>query len=264
MVMQYAIVLLPIVPLRSDASDCAEMTSQLLFGDFVTIHAQSGTNWTQVSNLFDQYTGWVDTKMITPLTESEFNRLRSLPLYFVSQPCADAKEQQSTYPLRLSIGATLPGYDPLRQCMQVLDRSFKIPLRAVSPAKQSVIKALLRTASYYIHTPYLWGGKSVHGIDCSGFVQCVYRLYQIDLPRDASQQVHCGEPIDFALRRPGDLAFFSNEAGKVTHVGIVYTPHQIIHASGSVHIDALSEEGIYSDKLGRITHQKIQLRRVIA
>ena len=261
--MQYAIVLLPIVPLRSAASDCAEMTSQLLFGDFVTIQAQSATNWTQVCNLFDQYTGWVDTKMLTPLDEVEFNRLQSLPLYFVKQPSADAKEHCSTYPLRLSIGVSLPGYDPLRQRMQVLDRSFQIPLRAVSCAQDVVIKSLLRTASYYIHTPYLWGGKSIYGIDCSGFVQSVYRLYQINLPRDASQQVHCGQPIDFAARRPGDLAFFSNQAGKVVHVGIVYTPSQIIHASGSVHIDPLSEEGIYSHTQGRITHEKLVLRRVI-
>jgi Cell wall-associated hydrolases (invasion-associated proteins) len=98
--------------------------------------------------------------------------------------------------------------------------------------------------------------------DCSGFVQVVYRLHGINLPRNARQQILLGEPVaDFADVRPGDLAFFEKTLGHVTHVGIVYTPNQILHCSGNVHIDKLTEEGIWSDSLKCYTHPRPILRR---
>ncbi len=260
--MKYAIVLTPLVPVRNEASERSEMVTQLVFGDLLTIVETEG-EWVHVENSFDNYRGWVTSKMLTSLSKEEYIELTSRKPSLVRLPMIDIKEKKQNMPLRVSIGATLPGYDSANQQMRVAGRVFSIRSMSVHNADKTLVKDILRTASYFINTPYLWGGKSIMGVDCSGFVQIVYRLHNIDLPRDASQQINCGEVIDkFDELRPGDLAFFHNKEGRVVHVGIVYTPKHIIHSSGDVHIDKLTAEGIWSERLNKYTHQNVVLRRI--
>ena len=113
-----------------------------------------------------------------------------------------------------------------------------------------------------MNASYVWGGRLISGLDCSGLTQVVYRLNGIDLPRNARQQIACGEPVErFEDAYPGDLAFFAKDNGKITHVGIVYTPDSILHCSGDVHVDRLTAEGIWSDRLNTYTHSAPILRR---
>ncbi|RZK10539.1 MAG: NlpC/P60 family protein, partial [Flavobacterium sp.] len=115
----------------------------------------------------------------------------------------------------------------------------------------------------YINTPYLWGGKSVYGTDCSGFVQQVFKFFGKKLLRDAYLQAEQGEPvssIDTATN--GDLAFFQNEKGKVTHVGIVLADQKIVHASGHVKIDSIDRLGIVNNESGLRTHVLYSIRRL--
>ena len=124
-------------------------------------------------------------------------------------------------------------------------------------------EALEIVAKQFLGTAYLWGGRSVFGIDCSGFVQMVFKLFNYKLPRDAYQQAEMGEAIGFlAEAKPGDLAFFDNEQGKITHVGILLSPHQIIHASAVVRIDPIDQAGIVSSSTGLRTHQLRTIRRI--
>lgn len=260
--MEYGIALTPHIPMRSEPSECAEMTSEILFGEHFRILRRE-PRWLFVENCFDGYQGWIDWKMSTPLSLQCAQTLgQGGNRWIVRHPLADIRKRGDKSPIRVSIGTVLPGYDPVRSEFRVEDAVFSIPRRSVAEIVPSHIRALIRTAELYMHTSYVWGGRTIFGVDCSGFTQVVYRINGINLPRNASQQIACGEPVaSFGDAYPGDLAFFANDKGKITHVGIVYTPDSIIHCSGNVHIDKLTPDGIWSDRLGGYTHSAPILRR---
>ncbi|HYO21672.1 MAG TPA: C40 family peptidase [Flavisolibacter sp.] len=114
----------------------------------------------------------------------------------------------------------------------------------------------------FINTPYLWGGRSVFGIDCSGFAQQVFKLFGVKLLRDACLQAGQGAAVkSLDEAKPGDLAFFQNEKGRVTHVGIVLNDKRIVHASGKVRIDSIDADGILNSENGKRTHKMHSIRR---
>ena len=123
---------------------------------------------------------------------------------------------------------------------------------------------LLEIASLYLNAPYLWGGKTPFGIDCSGFTQLVYKLCGYSLLRDARDQATQGEVLSFIEEsEPGDLAFFDNEEGSIVHVGIIMNDYNIIHAHGKVRIDTLDHSGIYNNDLNKHTHSLRYIKKII-
>ena len=123
---------------------------------------------------------------------------------------------------------------------------------------------MVRAAHAWINAPYLWGGKTFMGVDCSGFVQTVFKIQGIRLKRDAWQQAEQGEEVkQLSAARQGDLAFFCNENGRVTHVGIVLDGDRIVHASGKVRVDILDDKGILNQEKGKRTHTLFSLRRIL-
>jgi cell wall-associated NlpC family hydrolase len=123
---------------------------------------------------------------------------------------------------------------------------------------------LLNTAFMFLNAPYLWGGKTPFGVDCSGFTQMVYKLNGHKLMRDASQQSKQGEALSFIEEsEPGDLAFFDNEEGNIIHVGIIMEDNYIIHASGKVRIDRLDHLGIYNAEANKHTHRLRVIKKII-
>ena len=121
-----------------------------------------------------------------------------------------------------------------------------------------------KNAYSFLNAPYLWGGRTVFGIDCSGFTQLIYRMNGIKIYRDAKDQIKNGRFIDnFSDAKAGDLAFFVNENGLVTHVGIMLSNSKIIHSSGKVRIDSIDENGIYNSIKGTYTHKFKKLKRII-
>jgi len=257
--MIYAVCPLSVVPIRSSASDKSEMVSQLLFGETVEIMEIRGS-WVKVRCLWDNYIGWTDRKQLKNLPEEEieiYQKKYALSLELFHGAMADG------YSLPITIGATLPRFDGLK--FHLNGSSFNFSGQAIEPAKVSQESGiLLKIARRYLYAPYLWGGRSPLGIDCSGFTQMVYKMVGISIPRDASQQIEKGRLVDFVEQiQPGDLAFFENKKGRVVHVGIIMPERKIIHASGQVRIDQIDHFGIYNAELDKYTHKLRLCKRLL-
>ncbi len=257
--MKYAINPLSVVPIRSSASDKSEMISQILFGEMVEILETKG-NWSKVRCEWDNYIGWIDSKQLKEISADEFH------LYRLNHACSIELVQPAVgqgHYLPITIGANLPNFDGLRFSLN--GSNFQFSGQAINPSEiKANAELLLKMARRYLYAPYLWGGRSPLGIDCSGFTQVTFKLVGIALPRDAKDQVEKGELIDFIeLSQEGDLAFFENRKGRISHVGILMGDNQIIHASGKVRIDKIDHYGIYNTEKSKYTHRLRVIKRVL-
>ena len=236
---KHAFCLVSVSPLRKEPKDSAEMISQLLFGEIVKIHSILGP-WVEVTTLVDDYKGFVDSKHLLPLSDED--TLNWQETYINQQNI----NKQITTPWgnqTISCGSFI-GPSP---SFKIGDYSFDCPADAKELNRDIVLLNL-------INTPYLWGGKSSFGIDCSGLSQLFFRLSGINLPRDTYQQAEIGKAIAFGNHEKNDLAFFKNKDGKIIHVGIIQENNKIIHASGRVRIDGLDETGIFNTEISQYTH----------
>ncbi|ULC60880.1 C40 family peptidase [Flaviramulus sp. BrNp1-15] len=249
--MQYGICNLSIVPLRNEPTDVSELVSQVLYGEFFKILEQR-KNWSKIRLAFDSYEGWVDNKQYFEITEEQYNNLnKETPK--LSLDLVEFIEDSNSQLHPILLGSTLNG-------LSILNHKFDGQSINTKNAKDN----LLKTAFMYLNAPYLWGGKTSFGIDCSGFTQMVYKLNGYNLLRDASQQATQGEALSFIEEsEPGDLAFFDNSEGIITHVGIIMKDNYIIHAHGKVRIDRLDHSGIYNIDKKTHTHKLRVIKKVI-
>lgn len=256
----YHVCRLAVAPLRKEPADSSEIVSQLLFGDRVEV-LEKTEKWWLVRNFSDQYEGWMDYKQLEKITESQFSDQEA---YNYVTPCQldntlIAANGTAYY---LSPGSTLPYYKD--GFCHLGTAQFEVKSTPIIPNKANFKLEVAKIAKFFENTPYLWGGRTLFGIDCSGFVQTVYKLVGIQINRDASQQAEQGELVDFlASAMPGDLAFFDNEAGKITHVGLMLSNDQIIHSAGKVRIDPIDDQGIYNAELGKYTHKLRIIKRFV-
>lgn len=254
----YGICRVAVAPLRSEPSDRAEIASQLLFGDHVEI-LQRNEKWWQVRNAYDGYEGWLDFKQLTEVSLEEFvsnHSCKYLAPAEIGNVITD--EQGSKY--YISPGSNLPSFN--NGYCSIGTEKYKVLFspRVVPPSGQIDV---IDTALFFQNVPYLWGGKNLFGMDCSGFVQIVFKLNGIQLNRDAWQQAEQGTTVDFLPEvKPGDVAFFDNEDGRIIHVGIMLNSTDIIHASGKVRIDPMDNQGIYNAELGRYSHKLRIIKRL--
>lgn len=247
---------LAIVPLRAEPSDRSEIVSQVLFGEHFEVLEQN-KSWSKIRLSYDHYEGWIDTKQFQPISEEKFNQLSNDPIVMSADLIEYVTSKDgllTTVPMGASLSfLTHPDIN--------IDQFNFEGLRAhgVKPKHD-----LIDTAFLYLNAPYLWGGKTPFGIDCSGFTQMVYKLNGYDLLRDASQQATQGDPLSFIEEsEPGDLAFFDNDEGRIVHVGIIMENNYIIHASGKVRIDRLDHLGIYNAETNRHTHKLRVIKKYI-
>lgn len=255
--MQSAICLLPVIPVRKEPSHRSEMVSQLLFGEYVLM-GEEKDDFVFVKCDYDGYEGWVQAKQLTPIEKNGFLQTDVYTANFATPvtkndsllhvPFATPVYAQNDFNF-LAGGYSFTYLMQPQQTWKVSERWFSVGTLA---------------AAYqpYLNAPYLWGGKSVYGTDCSGFVQQVFKLFGVRLLRDAYLQAEQGNRVtSLAEARVGDLAFFQNEKGRVTHVGIVLDEGKIVHASGEVRIDAITEEGIFNNQMRKRTHEMHSIRR---
>lgn len=258
--MSYAICSVSVAPIRSGATNKSEQCSQLLFGETVELLERKGRQWAKVRCANDNYVGWVAGNQLAPISQDAFQRYQqhfafSLELY---QPLIGYQ-----HCLPVPMGARLPEFDGMR--FQFGEEAYTFSGQAVFPEHiQPLPELIVKLARKYLYAPYQWGGRSPLGIDAPGLVQMVYQLAGVTLPREAAQQVHSGETVDFVEQaQAGDVAFFENKTGKVTHCGIILPEDTVIHAHGRVRIDTIDHFGIYDTSTARYTHRLRVTKRML-
>jgi gamma-D-glutamyl-L-lysine dipeptidyl-peptidase len=249
--MKYGICPLSIVPLYAEASDQSELVTQVLYGETLEV-LESVSKWSHIRLDFDGYEGWIDNKQFVDVSGEEHKRLVSQKLR-LSSDLIDFITTSEGQLLSIALGSSLNG-------LKILKHSFE----GKSISKILKKNHLIDTALLYLNSPYMWGGKTPFGIDCSGLTQMVYKLNGYKLMRDASEQSTQGEALSFIEEsEAGDLAFFDNSEGTIIHVGIIMDDNYIIHAHGHVRIDRLDHVGIFNYEKRKHTHKLRVIKRII-
>jgi len=273
--MSVGICTVPLLPIRIEPSERSEMNTQLLFGELFEV-LEEKDSWSRIRNITDNYLGWGTSKMMQKLPSDIFKELVASKPFFtqaIITPCI--RKDERTPQLFIPAGSRLydlnktsgffPVFHSKTGISDVIEKdTWNIKQSILDEALDSDLTSgnVVKFALRFLNAPYLWGGKSILGIDCSGLVQLVFSIFGFDLPRDARDQLLVGDPVpDLSLVQPADLAFFANSEGMVVHVGILLDPNHIIHASGNVHIDSIDNNGIFSEPLGRYTHSLYAIRR---
>ena len=247
---------LSIIPLRIEPSDRSEIVSQVLFGEHFEILEET-KNWAKIKLQYDNYEGWIDKKQYQTISESSFNKLSDEEIV-LNGDLIEYITGANNLLMPISLGASLSFLE--NSDININNFDFE-GMKSVGIKPKT---NLINTAFMYLNAPYLWGGKTPFGIDCSGFTQMVYKLNGYHLLRDASQQATQGEALSFIEEsEAGDLAFFDNEEGKIIHVGIIMDNNYIIHASGKVRIDRLDHLGIYNAETNKHTHKLRVIKKII-
>ena len=252
---------LSIIPCRAEPSNKSEMVSQLLFGEHYFVLEENG-EWIKIKNSRDNYVSWINQKQFVSIKEATFNSVQSQYPAIVSDLFAIVKNKKSNQSFPVPMGSYLPFYD--NGSFSVEEQSeYSIDVSCVKTNFIADADKCIQSAFMFLNSPYLWGGKSCWGIDCSGFTQICFANQGVFLPRDAYQQAEIGTPLSFVEEaQAGDLAFFDNEEGKIIHVGIVMNDSHIIHASGKVRVDRFDHFGIFHSERKKYSHQLRVIKRI--
>lgn len=250
--MQYGICHLSLVPVRSIADDIGEMKTQLLYGEHFKV-LEHRKKWSRIRIAFDKCEGWINNQQFTLIEEKQYSEIEDTAEAKVSSELISFIETEQNLLLPIVLGSSITE-------SSVLNHHFD---GAYSNGYQNKDQ-LVETALLYLNAPYLWGGKSAFGIDCSGLAQMVYKINGHQLLRDAQQQSTQGEALSFIEEsEPGDLAFFDNSEGIIDHVGIIMDNNYIIHSHGKVRLDRLDHSGIFSTEANTYTHSLRVIKKII-
>jgi len=253
-----AICKLGMIPMRGDPKHKSEMVSMLLFGDVFTV-LDSIDHWHKVRSHHDQYEGWIFSRNLHEIGSDFLKKYEAEKPVFSGELLSTAVSGQKSY--YMGFGSRLPLFS--KDHFYLGDERIEYAREIITSKNKLTGTAILKTAKKYLHTPYLWGGRSLLGIDCSGFTQMVFAMNGIMLPRDAWQQAEKGKKVSsLKTAKAGDLAFFSETGHSITHVGILTGGGKIIHASDQVRIDKIDENGIFNGETKGYTLKATVIKRL--
>ncbi len=254
-----AICIVSNAPIRRKPDDRSEIISQILYGETCLIEGKKGKNWIKIKCSWDNYVGWMDPKQLERIALSEYLKFQENNAYCLEIAQAVTHNEHS---FNVLLGSNLPSFDGMS--FKVGTNKYVYTGQVFNP-QNSVIspEILIKICKKYLHAPYLWGGRSPFGIDCSGLTQQIFKMLGISLPRDSQDQALLGEVVNFIEEvQLGDLAFFENKEGQIHHVGIIMEDKRILHASGAVRIDHIDHYGIYRHSRRKYTHKLRIIRRL--
>ena len=230
----YGICHLSIIPVRKNSTSKSELISQLIYGELFEV-IEKKEKWFYIESIDDKYCGWINYSQFKEISKQDFKKVKKTESKLLNNISAEIEIENGN--MSITIGSKVSSAFILNH-----------KLKQEEYSKNSIIENSLK----FLNSPYLWGGRTPYGIDCSGFSQQVYKLNGFQLPRDASQQALQGKEVKLEKAKPGDLAFFGEK--KITHVGIIIDSNKIVHAFGCVRIDYLNEKGIINSTSKKITH----------
>ena len=257
---EYGVCRLNLVPVRSGMTHPSEMTTQLLFGDeYEVIERSEDKKWCKIRITFDQYEGYIDARQHHPISRDYFEYLSRAEFKITTDVTSGLLYNKVSIPIVIGSIIPITGSELFK-----MEEQFAFNGESKSIGQKRDFDFLKAIALKYLQSPYLWGGKSPFGIDCSGFVQQVFKINGYRLQRDAWQQASQGKPVkSLDDAQPGDVAFFRNDENRIVHTGILLEDQKIIHASGRVRIDTLDTKGILNSETRQYTHQLDIIRRFL-
>lgn len=250
--MQYGICHLSIIPVRLDPDGKSEMVTQLVYGDHFKV-LEKRKEWSKIRIAFDAYEGWMDNNQFNAISEGDFKKIENSAHHKFVSDLVSFAEMENKVLIPIVLGSSV-------QHIELLSHSYQGGfIDAIKEKSQIMEIALL-----YLNAPYLSGGKTPFGLDCSGFTQMVYKIAGYKLPRDISQQAAQGDSLSFIEESDAaDLAFFDNVDGKIDHVGIIMKNNRIIHAYGKVRIDRIDHTGIFNSEIKGYTHKLRVIKKIL-
>ncbi len=257
--MKNGLCLIATAPLRLHPDHRSEMVSQLLFGECFFVLEQV-TDWLHIEMAHDHYRGWVAANQVELVDEATAESLEKAPRRLTAEHLYPITERISGITQLISAGSQLLLHDT--DTMKINDKVFHYQGQTIDPAKP-VKNGLQKHANLFMHTPYVWGGRSAYGMDCSGYVQTIFRMQGLSMARDAAIQARHGQTIHLlAEARTGDLAFFDNAEEEITHTGLLTGDGHILHAYGAVRKDRIDHHGIFNTTNNSYSHRLRIIKRM--
>ena len=248
--MKKGINILSVLPVRAAADHKSEMVNQLLFGESFSISEQK-EDWIKITGDLDAYEGWITDNNVIISGDNSSESLNAVTSQVLRVGISEKPESS----ILLSPGSTLPNINYEEKCFFIGEQKYSVYGDINPPVTVCDTETIRKVSLSFLNAPYLWGGRNLFGIDCSGLAQILFKICGINLARDASQQVKSGISVNFVSEaRPGDLAFFAKPDEDISHVGIILDEKTIIHASGKVRMDSFDQVGIYQKEKQNYSH----------
>lgn len=258
----FGICTIALIPCRAEPSSKSEMVTQLLFGEYYKI-LEKKREWLRIETAYDGYDCWISRNAHVEIEERTYVELvKNSGMYCTADLVNIVQNKNTNDIISVLLGSSLPNFRNAN--FYFGENKYTYEGEVTDGNNPNRRNAILQTAFLYLNAPYVWGGRSPFGIDCSGFTQMVYKLCGIKLKHSARLQAELGISLSFIEESlPGDLAFFDNEEGHIVHVGIILDNFQIIHASGKVRIDKLDSHGIFNNEMGKHSHRLRIIKRIV-